>query len=118
MNNFENFRKEYAKSILESSVITAKKRPVIVAKEKWDISDGNMMKRFMLRTSEQRKYFVSTMIDKEQEMQHYAKAIILKKDSVTVVLSSESVAKVTDLDKELSVFLDELHVDAMYINDS
>ena len=88
--------------------------PVQPNKSEWvvvdDQSTERLVRTFEFKDAKRVKDFVTHLIFEQEEMQHHAR-VIVEGNEVTVETYTHNVNEVTELDKELAKFCDDLYRD-------
>lgn len=86
----------------------------IIAVNRWLKDNDSLKKTFQFRLKDQRNDFIRQIIDHEEEIGHSC-SMYIGEDEVTVILQTKDVGSVTELDKEFSIWCDEMFRDVVYI---
>jgi 4a-hydroxytetrahydrobiopterin dehydratase len=88
--------------------------PVEATKAEWSVVNVNgiekLVRTFEFKDSRRVKDFVTHLIFEQDEMQHHCR-MILDANSVTIETYTHNVDAITELDKELAKFCDDLYRD-------
>jgi pterin-4a-carbinolamine dehydratase len=89
--------------------------PIIPKKSTWEIlsQPERLGKTFEFEAVRMMKYFLEELIDHQEDINHHAK-ITINHRSIIIETYTIGVNGVTELDKELAVFCDELFSDVMF----
>jgi pterin-4a-carbinolamine dehydratase len=90
---------------------------VLVPATRWTtvkVNDVTMLKRtYMFMDVEQKRAFVCALMDEERAVEHTIE-LNVHDETVDVVLWTRGINSITNVDKELAMRIDELHIDMMY----
>ena len=100
---------------------TVEDLPILPEEASWnqdsDSSGNFIQKTFKFYNKNHLLYFLEESINKSEEMDHHP-FMKIKGDIVSVLLRTDVVQDVTDLDKEMAIFLDEIYEDIHFIGDN
>ena len=85
----------------------------LIPSSKWSKKDNSLVKTYDFRFKEQRNDFIRQILIHEENVGHNA-VITVKLDSVTLLLQTEDIQQVTELDKEYAKAADEVYKDIVY----
>jgi len=85
----------------------------VVAVERWRSLDGCMFKTYKFRRPSDKLDFVMGLLSYEQEVGHHARMTI-EEDTVSLMLTTKNVDRITELDKEFAKFADTHFHDVVY----
>jgi pterin-4a-carbinolamine dehydratase len=85
----------------------------ILAKERWRILDGYLVKKYIFRVPQDRNRFIIGLLNYEQEVGHNA-LLMACEGEITIKLITQDVNKVTEIDKEYASYCDVLYRDVVY----
>lgn len=85
----------------------------IIPTDKWQKDKDFLKKKYQFRLKEFKVEFVRQILDYETEVGHNA-TITIEEDTVTLVLQTKDIKKITELDKEYARYADELFRDIVY----
>ena len=74
-------------------------------------------KTYTFRRLDDREVFIANLFSYERQVQHHAE-ITIDHDTVTVVLSTRDLDKITEIDKEYASFCDHMFKDIAYLPDA
>ena len=94
--------------------------PIEPKESSWEVLQGEdtarkLQKRFLLQSGRHILYFVNELIRESERLNHHP-VIKIDHREVTVSLTTKDFGDITERDKELSDFCDELFDDIVYIN--
>jgi len=115
---------DFTKSASNNSLITERltysQLPISVDLSTWTIISDHektyMKKDFILYTINHLLYFVNEIIKYANNKDHHP-TIVINNMEVSVTLFTHLIDDVTDLDIDMSKYIDELHNDVKYIQD-
>jgi len=87
----------------------------VLATTKWELVDNKsgLKKTFVFRTHEQKCEFIKELLEWENDLGHHAK-IDIEDKSVNLLVKTENVGIVTEIDKEYADFADVLYKQVVY----
>ena len=94
--------------------------PITPQESTWQISldeenSRSLQKAFSLQSGKHVLYFVNELIRESERLNHHP-VIVIDHRQVTVSLTTKDLGDITELDKLLSEYCDELYDDVVYIN--
>jgi len=89
--------------------------PIHAERPTWVVASNpeRLIKKFVFDDIRQKKAFLASLLDYQEEIKHHA-LIIVDSAGVEVETYTHNVDMVTELDKELAQFCDELYEDVKY----
>lgn len=89
--------------------------PVIVPINKWEKegTPAKLTKQFSFRRQEDRVRFVSELLEYELNVGHHS-SLLIDEENVMISLITHGAERITELDKEYSLFADSLYKDIVY----
>jgi pterin-4a-carbinolamine dehydratase len=100
---------------------TVEDLPILPKESSWNSdsdSSGNFIqKTFKFNSKNHLLYFLEESINKSEEMDHHP-FMKIKGNIVSVLLRTDIVQDVTELDKEMALHLDEIYEDIHFIGDN
>ena len=92
--------------------------PVVAEKSSWetvsDYQETYMKKAYKFNLGKHLTYFITTVLERADKIQHHP-IILINEDIVEIKLFTKDVNDITELDIELSKFIDEIHAEINYI---
>jgi len=86
----------------------------VIPMNTWKKSQEYYVKKFEFRIQEQRDMFIKQLLNYEADVGHHAKMVI-NKDLVVLMLQTNDVNRVTELDKEYAKHADAVYKDVVHI---
>lgn len=80
----------------------------------WKKSAEHYVKKFEFRVQDQRDMFIKQLLNYEADVGHHAKMVV-SKDIVVLMLQTNDVSRVTELDKEYATHADAVYKDVVQI---
>mgnify|MGYP000346677702 CR=1 FL=1 len=92
--------------------------PVSVEESKWSVLDDpeRLYRVFSFNKFKSMQYFINQMMTYQEKINHHAKMTIEYR-AVTITTYTHDLREVTDLDKQLAAFADEIYDDVKYFAD-
>jgi hypothetical protein len=87
-------------------------RPII-ALEKWSVKDDHLTKKFTFENLKDRNQFITSLLRYEEQAGHNA-SFIINENEVSIKIITNSVNKITELDKEYARYADIIRKDIAY----
>ena len=89
--------------------------PVDVRESSWEMFQNpeRISKTFIFSSLEKQRYFLNELLTYQEEIQHHA-LVTINAEKVTVETYTHDVNGVTEIDKELSDFCDEVYEDTRF----
>lgn len=97
-------------------VIPKKNKSPIVAMNRWREIDGKLVKIYLFREDEDRMNFVSSLLNYESKVKHYA-TMAIEGNRVGIKLYTKDFDRISEIDKEYAKFADVLFRDIVYNTD-
>lgn len=85
----------------------------LIPMDRWVKTSETMTRTYSFMDGGQRNAFVKELLDHEEEVGHHA-VITVEADKVTLLLQTEGIKRVSELDKEYAKWADELCKDILY----
>lgn len=85
----------------------------VIATDKWKKSDNSLIKTFKFISNELRNDFIRQLLIHEENTGHHA-SINIQYENVTLVLKTQDIDQITELDREYAKCADELYKDVVY----
>jgi len=92
--------------------------PVSISQSKWSVLDGpeRLYRAFSFNRFKSLQYFINQMLVYQEKVNHHAKMVINYR-SIEITTYTHDLREVTDLDKQLASFADEIYEDVKYFGD-
>lgn len=89
--------------------------PVDVSAPSWEILQNpeRISKTFSFSSLEKQRYFLNELLTYQEEVQHHA-LVIIDAENVTIETYTHDINSVTEIDKELADFCDEVYEDTRF----
>lgn len=110
MNGYFN---ERGMLMTESTSTTGKTVPIMVSKSKWSVDDKILSRIYEFDSKEKSLFFAQQVLEFVQDSEHNIE-VRFKKDKCTVVIRALS-PYITDLEKDVADYFDEIYKDAKYL---
>ena len=110
MNGYFN---ERGTLMTESTSITGKTVPIMVSKSQWSVDDKILSRIYEFDSKEKSLFFAQQVLEFVQESEHNIE-VRFKKDKCTVIIRALS-PYITDLEKDVADYFDEIYKDAKYL---
>jgi len=96
----------------EHDPIEPKERLPVFVFDRWNLTKDGLMKSYKFQDRKQLRYFISSIIEYEEQIQHSAKIDILG-TKVGITIITETIEIVTEIDKEYARYVDVVYRDVM-----
>jgi hypothetical protein len=110
MNGYFN---ERGTLMTESTSITGKTVPIMVSKSQWSVDDKILSRIYEFDSKEKSLFFAQQVLEFVQDSEHNIE-VRFKKDKCTVIIRALS-PYITDLEKDVADYFDEIYKDAKYL---
>lgn len=102
-------------SLMDTPISPRESDVPVIAVDRWQLQGDpkTLSKSFLFQTHKHRDEFIMGLLEYEVETQHHA-AITINERDVFMSLITKTIEQVTALDKEYSVFADQLYKDIVY----
>ena len=110
MNGYFN---ERGTLMTESTSTAGKTVPIMVSKSQWSVDDKILSRIYEFDSKEKSLFFAQQVLEFVQDSEHNIE-VRFKKDKCTVIIRALS-PYITDLEKDVADYFDEIYKDAKYL---
>jgi len=110
MNGYFN---ERGMLMTESTSTTSKTVPIMVSKSQWSADEKILSRIYEFDSKEKSLFFAQQVLEFVQDSEHNIE-VRFKKDKCTVIIRALS-PYITDLEKDVADYFDEIYKDAKYL---